>query len=125
MKRKKRMGKTGAAPSINSATNPEVERYAETENITHGPSIEDFRLDLASNGLASAWNHRAIQIFTESFLDTHEFACRDEEDIAAAFKTHITTLRIQYRKFVSPGEPAGVSADKARQGRRIAVRTDT
>lgn len=123
MKRKKRTGRSKAVPFITSATREEVERYARTEQVKHGPSMNDFRLDLANSGLASAWNHRAILLFTKNFLDSHEYACRDEDAIGAAFKTHLMALKSQYKKFIdNEDEPVGVSAEKARQARRISVR---
>jgi hypothetical protein len=123
MKRKKRTGRSQALTPITSATPEQVERYARTAWVKHGPSIKDFRLDLRSSGLASAWKQRGTQIFVHHFMDSNEYTCRDEEAIENAFKTHLITLKSQYQKFTNDeDEPAGALAEKARQARRISVR---
>lgn len=65
-----------------------------------GPTTMSFRLDLASQGLASRWNAQAAEIFADAFLNEDEFAREfsDREAILSAFLVHLTTLRKRYRQ---------------------------
>ena len=65
-----------------------------------GPTLMSFRLDLASQGLASTWNAQAAEVFTEAFLTEDELAreCSDRKAILSAFITHLITMQKRYRQ---------------------------
>jgi hypothetical protein len=123
MKRVKVPGQNVAA--ICSATPEMVERFARTENKMHGPSVKDFKLDLTSKGLASAWNKRAAVIFADYFLQTKKYSCPDKELIREVFTTHMVQLKTQYKRFVDgqAGQelPTGARERYARLARRRSV----
>jgi hypothetical protein len=65
-----------------------------------GPTAMSFRLDLASQGLASRWNAQAAETFADAFLNEDELAREffDREAILSAFVVHLTTLQKHYRQ---------------------------
>ena len=87
--------------TITSATQEMVDRFTRTHRRRHGPSIDDFRLDLDSKGLASAWNKHAAVIFSDYFLSLGKYTCSDKGLIRKAFMTHLIQLKMQYKKFVN------------------------
>lgn len=58
-----------------------------------GPTLEKFALDLCSDGLASSWNKRAIDVFVDGFIDSGEYESTDRGAIRNAFKIHLSTLK--------------------------------
>lgn len=74
----------------------QLRAFAKQVDGAIGPQIDPFILDLGSKGLASAWNTKAISLFTEEFLKRNEFPCKDPARISTAFKTHLITLKTHY-----------------------------
>jgi hypothetical protein len=118
MKRKKVAGEKIAR--ITSATPEESQRFTRTQNKKHGPTLDDFKLDLASVGLSSPWNKHAAVLFSKYFINQKKYPCHDELMIQEAFKTHMVQLKAQYKKFIN-GEQAA-DQGQAIQNARIARR---
>jgi hypothetical protein len=118
MKRTKLIGQK--VPRITSATVEQVERYKQTTNNKHGPRMTDFQLDLAGRGIASLWNKRAAVLFTDDFLKSKKYECRDEALIKKAFTVHIVQLKNQYKSYLELEENEPTL--RARPARRRSVR---
>lgn len=78
------------------ATDHEVKQFARTKKQEHGPSLDNFRLDLGA--VASPWNKRAATVFTEGFLAVGEYPCQDYQRITKTFIRHLATIRAHYKK---------------------------
>jgi len=78
------------------ASQDELQAFENGKGI--GPTAQSFRLDLASEGLASKWNACAAEIFAEAFLQEEELIVEfsDRDAIIRAFITHLTTLQKHY-----------------------------
>lgn len=101
-----------------AASTEEVKRYEFTRNDSHGPSADDFRLDLAGEELLSSeWNKRAIECFVEAFIACGDYSCMDGNQIEKAFRTHLVQLQAQYRKLLH--EPTQDDLDKEKLLARI------
>jgi hypothetical protein len=96
------MGRETKQSPVDIAAAPEeVQHFARSRNRIDGPSVEDFRLDLATSALSSAWNKHAAKVFARSFIQTGWYSCDDEDFIRETFRTHLITLRKQYRDFLA------------------------
>jgi hypothetical protein len=107
------------------ASAEEVRSFAETKRL--GPTVENFRLDLDTNTLASDWNKQAAKAFTREFVRRDWYMCKDENAIRKAFLTHLITLRSHYlRQKDAEQEPTIEQLDeqkaRAREQRRRGVR---
>jgi len=93
-----------------------------------GPSLEDFRLDLADKASpTSPWNIRAAEVFAEDFIACGWYSCSNKDFIQSTFRTHMIQLKAQYVLLseVSDEEPSIEELDekrvKAREQRRRSV----
>jgi len=112
MKRKKRTGRSQALPQSRALPGTGWTLCEDSVGQTWA-SIKDFRLDLRSSGLASAWKQRGTQIFVHHFRTQHILAVT--KAIENAFKTHLITLNLNTKIHNNEDEPAGALAEKARQ----------
>jgi hypothetical protein len=98
-----------------------------------GPTVQSFRLDLASDGLASKWNAQAAEIFADAFLQEEELAAQfsDRDATVSAFVVHLVTLQKHYKHPIRRAEMTEAELNgerdkeklKTRDQRRRGVRT--
>jgi hypothetical protein len=93
----------------------QVQQFERLKKQQFGPDLGDLHLDLASGGLASAWNKRAAVLFAEYVLETKQSKCRDSRKIQKAFRRHLLTLQKQYKDSLQNDES---SDEELQQGRR-------
>ena len=109
------------------------ERQAFENGKGFGPTAESFRLDLASDGLASKWNAEGAEIFADTFLQEEELAAQfsDRDAIVSAFVVHLITLQKHYKRPIRRAKMTEAELNgerdkeklKARDQRRRGVRT--
>lgn len=75
----------------------EVAAFEKSTRRAHCCGIEDFRIDI-DKGALNKWNRSASIVFARAFVDSGEYQCDDEDAVAAAFLTHVRTLRKKYRE---------------------------
>ncbi len=75
----------------------EVAAFEKSTAGAHCCGVQDFRIDI-TKGALNKWNRSASIVFARAFLDSGEYDCDDEVAIAAAFLTHVRTLRKKFRE---------------------------
>jgi hypothetical protein len=66
--------------------------------------LEQFKVSLAGK-LASPWNKEAAEVFTNSFIGSGWYQCRDRSYIKKVFMTHLHQLRNLYASQQSLASP--------------------
>ncbi|KAL0945368.1 hypothetical protein HGRIS_000866 [Hohenbuehelia grisea] len=95
----------------------ELKAFANTKDPSLGPDIEALRLDLAHDALHTPWNHRAIKLLTQKFLQDPDYRCKDSKRVKLALFRHFITLRFQYLTFLE--ESGVVEVDEQEEQARI------
>jgi len=73
----------------------ELSEFKKRKNT--GPTNKDFRLDLASEGVASDWNKHAAKVFSFKFIDDFSLDNANPDHIRHIFMMHLETLQKHYR----------------------------
>ncbi len=66
----------------------------------------EFALDFTDT-ITSPWNREAAYVFTDEFIKSKMFMCKDARLIREAFKSHFQTLRKKYERQLKLQEPYG------------------
>ncbi|EIW54269.1 uncharacterized protein TRAVEDRAFT_132465 [Trametes versicolor FP-101664 SS1] len=97
----------------------EVARFDGTGN--HCCDKDHFKIDI-SQGALNKWNKSASMVFARAFVDSGRFDCENVEEVAAAFTTHVRTLRKNYREQQLSADARHQLQSKAnREQRKITV----
>ena len=83
------IGDDGHPPEIPIISQSDAERFSKTRNPQHGPSLENFKIDLSAP--KSEWNKRLAVVFSEDFIRLG--LGTNQGDVAEVFLTHIKTSR--------------------------------
>ncbi|KAF8460026.1 hypothetical protein JB92DRAFT_3137658 [Gautieria morchelliformis] len=74
----------------------QIEHYIQG-NSSSGPSTANFVIDL-DNTSATLWNTKVIQVFTDDFVKSEWYKCKDKSEIPKQFKVHMDYLIVTYKK---------------------------
>lgn len=96
------------------------------EGLSRGPRATPgkFRLDFIGTK-DSPWNKAASEVFAESFVESGNYQCNDQELIANKFRSYIRTLASQYAKQVGHEEDSGGEGDDRKPINRAKGRART
>ena len=79
-------------------TKEEVEAWEEKEkHDSYACTWDDFRLDLRGTP-HSEWNNSVIDVFVKGFIDHKKHATATEDEVRAAFGSHVRTLVATYKR---------------------------
>jgi len=93
----------------------EGELLAFEDGQAPGPTTMSFRLDLASQGLASRWNAQAAEIFADAFLNKDELA-REFSD-----RANLVSLYCPPYRPAKPPSPTNLTCKHDRQKSMVSV----
>lgn len=104
----------------------DVQAYKNEPQGPYQPSIEDFRPDLECS-IFSLWNKRLGELFTEKFVKSVQYSCKDKAAVAFTFKCHLYHLRDKYHDLTAPRTEANKmrknekKVAKSRENRQCSV----
>lgn len=87
-------------------------------NQSVGPLDTNFVIDLA-NPFTTKWNKAVVKIFTDNFVKSHSYKCKDKKEIRERFSNHMKYLMTVYRQQTKSSGSDDLAADGSR---RISVR---
>ncbi|KAL0957382.1 hypothetical protein HGRIS_001184 [Hohenbuehelia grisea] len=102
---------------IQVPSSAELKAFSDSKDPHLGPSLDALRLDLAGDALHTPWNHRAVKLLTQKFLQDPDFHCKDSKRVKVALFRHFITLRHQYRSFLE--ENGVLEVDEQEEQARI------
>lgn len=108
MKREKLPGKQLNQSPIGSAQVARICQFHNSLADEDGPTARKFELALDHQVLEDypeecmAWNDRAAEVFTDTFIDRHAYPGKSRSRILTRFKVHIRTLKEQFSRHIKP-----------------------
>lgn len=86
-----------------------------------GPTVDDFRVDVMGQNREGPWNTAAAHVFAAEYTKMANALCRDVDDAADYFLTHIQALCKQYKRINQIPEDPEALAKNVRRARQSKV----